>query len=197
MKIATAQIQGVSPYSQSKHYSKEEVPELQGENPRDYESRTWRHRLHINDDGLVFIPPMAFKNCITEAAKYLSIQIPGKGKATYSKHIEAGILVTEPIVLPIKRDDVEHEVLFVPSDGIRGSGKRVEKVFPVIRQWGGILQIIIFDETVLNTHDANKKTALQFILERAGMFIGVGRFRPHKNGFYGRFGTSNFTVAEG
>jgi hypothetical protein len=35
VKIAQATIQGVSPYSQSKHYSKEDVPGTQGESARD------------------------------------------------------------------------------------------------------------------------------------------------------------------
>ena len=113
--MATAQIEGVSPYSQSKHYSKEMVPALQGENSRDYELRTWRERLHVNDDGYVFLPPMCFKNALTEAAQFLSIQVPGKGKATYTKHFEAGVLVTDPMVLPIKKDDVESEMLFDPQ----------------------------------------------------------------------------------
>lgn len=177
MKTAIVTIKGVSPYSQSKHYTTDKLPK---EIPRDYEARTWRDRLHALDDGSIFIPPMSFKNCLSEAAKFLSIQIPGKGKSTYTKHIEAGVLVTDPLVLGIKKDDVPGEWLFVPSDGIRGSGKRVDKCFPVIHQWGGDVTFYILDETV--TEDVFKN-----ILEQAGKFIGIGRFRPRNNGFYGRF----------
>jgi hypothetical protein len=197
MKIATCEVVGISPYSQSKHYSKEMVPKLQGENDRDYETRTWRNRLHINEGGNVFMPPMAFKNCISECAKFLSLGIPGKGKKTYTKNFEAGVLVVEPIVLPIKRDACESEPLFVPSDGRRGGGSRVEKVFPVIRSWGGELQILVFDETVLNAYDSSKITVLEHVLKQAGLFIGVGRFRPINNGFYGRFEIKGFSVAKG
>ena len=196
MKIATCEIMGISPYSQSKHYSKEMVPKLQGENDRDYESRTWRNRLHVNDDGKIFIPPMAFKNCISDCAKFLSLPIPGKGKSTYTKNLQAGILVVEPIPLPIKRDDCESEVLFVPSDGRPGGGSRVEKCFPVIRTWGGHLQILVFDETVLNAYDSAKTTVLEHVLKQAGLFIGIGRFRPRNNGFYGRFEIKKFAVSQ-
>jgi hypothetical protein len=197
MKVAKATIVGVSPYSQSRHYSKEDVPAGQGESPRDYESRTWRHRLHVNSDGFVFIPPMAFKNCVSEAAKFLSIGVPGGGKSTYTKHFESGILVVEPIVLKLKAEKVEHETLFVPSNGIRGSGKRVEKVFPLIREWGGPLNILVFDETVLNAHEPSKMTVLEHVLRSGGLFIGVGRFRPRNNGFYGRYDVTNFSVGQG
>ncbi|CAK0156107.1 hypothetical protein [Burkholderia pseudomallei] len=177
MKTAIATIKGVSPYSQSKHYSTEKLPK---ELAKDYEMRTWRDRLHATDDGTVFIPPMSFKNCLSEAAKFLSLQIPGKGKATYTKHFEAGVLVTDALHLNIKKDDVPGEWLFVPADGIRGSGKRVEKCFPVIHQWSGDVTFHILDETI--TRDV-----FEHVLTQAGAFIGIGRFRPRNNGFYGRF----------
>ena len=156
------------------------MDKLEKELARDYESRTWRERLHVTEDGNVFIPPMSFKNCMSEAAKFLGMQIPGKGKSTYTKHVEAGVLVTEPLILPNAKDSVKGEWLFVPSDGVRGSGKRVDKCFPVIHEWAGEVTFYILDETV--TEDVFKK-----ILTQAGMFIGIGRFRPRNNGFYGRF----------
>ena len=177
MATAIVTIESASPYSQSKHYN---VPKLEKESARDYEARTWMERLHVNEKGNVIIPPMAFKNCLSEAAKYLSIQIPGKGKSTYTKHVEAGVLVLEPLVLGIKKDAVKGEWLFVPSDGIRGGGKRVEKCFPIIPEWSGKVEFNIFDETV--TEDV-----FTHILDQAGKFIGIGRFRPRNNGFYGRF----------
>jgi hypothetical protein len=195
MKIATAHLESVSPYSQSRHYSKLEVPSELGETPRDYEQRTWRHKCHVDDSGSVFIPPMAFKNALDDCAQFLALQIPGRGKSTYSKHFKAGVLVTEPIVLPLKRADVESELLFLPSDGVRGSGRRVEKIMPVIRNWAGDLQVTVFDETVLNEHAPAATSVLQFVLDRCGMFVGIGRFRPRNGGFYGRFKVSKFKVA--
>lgn len=74
------------------------TPKLSKENAEDYEARTWQNRLHYDDDG-VYIPAMMLKNTIAAAAKFLSISIPGKGKSTYTKHFEAGVLVTEKIAL--------------------------------------------------------------------------------------------------
>lgn len=183
MKTVVANIEGVSPYSQSRHYTTEKLPK---ELPKDYEARTWRDRLHTTEDGEVFIPPMAFKNCIAEAAKFLSVQVPGKGKATYTKHFEAGVLVTDALRLGIKAADVPGEWLFLPSDGIRGSGKRVDKCYPIIHKWGGKVTFYVLDETI--TADVFKHH-----LEQAGAFIGIGRFRPRNNGFYGRFRVSDIS----
>lgn len=177
MKTAVATLRSVSPYSQSKHYTTEKLPK---ELHKDYEARTWRDRLHSLESGEVFIPPMSFKNCLSESAKFLSLQIPGKGKSTYTKHFEAGVLVTDALNLGVHRDQVKGEWLFVPADGVRGSGKRVEKQFPVLHEWGGDVVFHVLDETV--TEDVFKH-----VLEQAGAFIGIGRFRPRNNGFYGRF----------
>jgi hypothetical protein len=177
MKTAVCELESISPYGQGKFYEVEKLPK---ERPDEYEARTWRERCHTNADGYIFIPPMAFKNCLSSVGKYLGIQIPGKGKATFTKHIEAGVLVVEGLTLPIKKDDVPGEWLFVPSDGKRGGGKRVKKCFPVVPSWQGEVTFLIVDETV--TEDVFRQH-----LEEAGKFIGIGRFRPQSNGFYGRF----------
>ncbi len=177
MKTYRARLKSSSPYSQSRHYT---VEKLSKEGANDYEMRTWRNRMHVTPDGFVFIPPTAFKNCLSEAAKFLSIQIPGKGKSTYTKHVEAGILVTDPLTLDVKAADVPGEELFVPASGKRGDGKRVTKMFPLIAEWSGDVTFHVIDETV--TRDV-----LAQHLAEAGKLIGIGRFRPRNNGFYGRF----------
>jgi hypothetical protein len=136
--------------------------------------------MHYDENGDVFIPPLAFKNCIAEAAKYLSIQIPGKGKSTYTKFFEAGVTVIDPVPLGVNKDDVKGEALFVPSDGKRGSGKRVTKIFPFINKWKADVSFYVLDETI--TDDV-----FRHHLEEAGKFIGVGSFRPRNNGVCGRF----------
>lgn len=177
MKTYRARLKSKSPYSQSRHYTVEKLPK---EGANDYEMRTWRNRMHVTSGGKVYIPPTAFKNCLSEAAKFLGIQIPGKGKNTYTKHIEAGILVTEPMVLDVLAEDVPGEELFVPASGRRGDGKRVTKKFPLIAEWSGEVTFFVVDETV--TRDV-----LAHHLAEAGSLIGIGRFRPRNNGYYGRF----------
>ena len=177
MKTATVNLRSISPYSQSRaHFT----PELDKEAKDAYEERTWRNRLHCNEEGYVYIPPMAFKNALSEIAKFLGMQIKGKGKSTYTKHFEAGILVVQPAVLNIKKDEVPGEWLFVPASGIRGDGKRVKKCFPVIHEWNTSVRFEILDDTIT-------PEVFEQHLEQAGSFIGIGRFRPRNNGYYGRF----------
>lgn len=185
-RIARVKLESMSPYSQSKHH---ETPKHERETSADYEERTWRERMHANDDGFVFIPPMAFKNCLSEAAKFLAMQVPGKGKSTYTKHFEAGVLVLDPLVLDVRKEDVRAERLFVPSNGMRGSGKRVTRIFSFIPEWVGTVEFHVFD-------DAITPPVFEKHIKEAGQFIGLGRFRPRNNGFYGRFRVTNIEWIE-
>jgi hypothetical protein len=81
------------------------------------------------------IPANSLKNCLSEAAKFMSISVPGKGKATYTKNFEAGVMVAKSPSLGIKAANVQHEALFLPSDGKRGGSKRVMKYYPNIPEW--------------------------------------------------------------
>lgn len=177
MRICEATLESASPYSQSRHYETEKKDK---ESHHDYEKRTWRDRLHADSEGIVYIPPMAFKNALSEIAKFLSMSIPGKGKATYTKHFEAGVLVMDPSPLGIKKEEVDGEWLFVPSDGRRGGGSRVPKCFPRINNWKAKATFYVLDETIT-------QPVFEKHLTEAGAFIGIGRFRPRNNGFYGRF----------
>ena len=189
MKTIIAMLKGVSPYSQSRYYERDAG---QGESADDAYRRTWRNHLHGDSQGVVFIPANSLKNCLSEAAKFMSIGVPGKGKATYTKNFEAGVMVAKSASLGIRKEDVQMESLFLPSDGRRGGPKRVMKYYPLIPEWEAEAEFIIVDETVLQSSMKDKsRTVFQDVLEGAGQFIGIGRFRPRNNGYYGRFSVEN------
>ena len=176
------EIVGASPYSPGKAIVSERGKQ---EDYRVFEERAWRERMHVTSKGDVFIPPMALKCCLQEAAKYLAESVPGKGKSTYTKHFEAGVMVTDPMYLGIKSDQVEGDWQFVPSDGKPGGGSRVWKCFPVVPTWTCKATVYILDPTITND-------VLERYVGYAGQFIGMGRFRPRNRGYYGRFTVSNF-----
>jgi hypothetical protein len=177
MKIALAHLKSASPYGQSRSI---QSTKSRDETHDDFEQRTWRERCHVDAKGVVFIPPMAFKNCLAEAAKYKSIKIPGKGNATYTKHFEGGVMCKEPLSLDVKATEIQGMRLFVPSDGKRGGSKRVWKTFPFVEQWEGVVEYCILDEII-------DEQVFQLHLEDAGKFIGIGFFRPRNNGYWGRY----------
>jgi hypothetical protein len=177
MKIAHCKLSSISPYSQSRAHQSEK---LNREGPDDYEQRTWREKSHYDSAGVIFIPPMSFKQSVDVAAKMLGRTIPGKGKATYSKFFLSGVLVMEGPSLGVKKDEVAMDRIHANADGVRGSGKRVWRNFPRVDQWSANVDFHILADEI--TQDVFEET-----LTQAGQFVGIGRFRPQNGGFYGRF----------
>ena len=178
MKTVNVKITGATPYSPSKYIDE---PRKAKETPADHEERVWRERCHYEPKSKeCFIPAICFAKTVQGAASYLPIKIPGKQNATYTKHFRAGLYVPEGLTLGVKIDDVEGEWLMVPSNGKPGGGSRVKKCFPIFRKWGGVVTFQVLDDTV--TEKIFEQT-----LQTAAAFIGLGRFRPEKGGWNGRF----------
>ena len=146
MRTATVHLKSLSPYQQGRPFQSERKDKEPFEK---YEERCWKERAHVKD-GHVVIPIMAIKKAVEGAARYNGDTVPNKpGKATYTKHFEAGVLpLDKEIVLPIKLEDVEGEWIFVPSDGRRGGTTRVKKCFPTIPSWEGSVRFGVIDKTI-------------------------------------------------
>lgn len=192
MKAVTCKLVGIAPLGFSAPIKSDQRP---GERHDAFEQRVWRERAHVDTKGGVIVPPQNLKNSLAEVAKYLSETVPGKGKATFTKHFEAGVMLTDPMPVmsngkQVMLADVEEDRVFVPSDGVRGSGKRVYKSFPIIREWQLVPMIYVLDPVLMDDLPRIEK-----YLVHAGQFIGLGWFRPRRNGYYGRFHVEGFKEA--
>lgn len=181
-KTVLVHIESVSPYSSSRMH---DTPKLDKESHGDYEIRTWREKSNYDSDGMIFIPAMAFKQALDDAAKMFSTVIPGKGKSTYTKHFKSGVLCLTDMALGFHKDKVDSVTINANADGVRGSGKRVKRTFPIVPKWKGVIEIVIGDDTI--TPDVFEK-----FMKDTGRFIGVGRFRPQNGGTNGRFNVVKF-----
>ena len=177
MKIAQCKLSSISAYSMSKYH---ETPRLDKEKHDDYDKRTWRMKCHVNADGNVIIPPIAFKFAIDRAAAMLRMRIPGKGQSEYGKHFKAGLLITSEIVVAKSRDDLIGETFFMNANGKKGSGTKVMRTLPQVAKWSGTLEVYVLDEII--TQDVFERH-----LKEAGQLVGVGQFRPENGGYCGRF----------
>jgi hypothetical protein len=188
MPQAIATITLLTPYCQSRFH---ETPKKNKELMSDYERRTWRDRLHTDDENNVVIPPFAFGNCVKDAAKFLSIQIPGKGKATWTKHFSSGISVLEEVQTGISKERAIEQQMFVPSDGVKGSGKRVMKSYPLLMPPLTVQPLFyIVDELITPEVFAEH-------LQQAGKLIGIGAFRVQNGGIFGQFRVDNIDWVAG
>jgi hypothetical protein len=177
MKVCTAHIKGVTPLSLSRMH---DTPKLDGERPDEWEARTWREKAHYDENGVAYMPGIAFKQAMDSAAKYLSLQIPGKGKATFSKHFLSGVICINNLSLGKTREDFQSITINANANGQRGSGKRVKRTFPITLSWEGELQFYVLD-------DAIPKSVFEHVLAESGKFVGIGQYRPQNGGTNGRF----------
>lgn len=189
MRMLTVTIRGMSPYSQSRNKDKD-FPKREDETHEDYDERTWREKSTTDQNGQVVIPNSSFKQAIDSAAKMLSIQVPGKGKATYTKDFVRGVNVFDDLPLGVNKEDVQRIQLYVHANGIRGSASRVWRSFPIIgAPWGGQLEISVLSETLPNE-------IVEKVVRASGKYIGIGRFRPENGGTNGRYDVTDMTWSE-
>lgn len=177
MKKAICKLKSITPITFGRFHQENK---LEKELPDAYEKRTWKEKAHFNEDGHVKIPGAMLANCIRESAKFMSLQIPGKGKATYTKHFEAGIIIYNDIVTKITKAELQGDTRHVPSDGRAGGTKRVIKIFPILQKWEGEIIVYIGDNII--TADV-----FEDVVRNAGNLIGIGTWRPRNRGMNGRF----------
>ena len=189
MRICIANLKSATPYSQSRAIDPDEFPKLPKEDAAGLDLRLWKEKATFDANGVVCIPQMALKMAVDEAIKRLNIGIPGRGKSTYTKFFVAGQICEENVNLGIRKDDLQPITIWANADGVRGSGKRVRRKFPYIPEWSGQAKFALLDDVI-------PKDIFEKALIEAGRLVGIGRFRPEKGGYMGRFSVEKFHWSE-
>jgi hypothetical protein len=148
------------------------------------EERLWPKKVHTTPEGQAYIQPFALKNAIESAGSRLNMKLTGK--ATYTKLFRQGVMVVNPLLLetmdgkPVTVEHIHPRPLFVPSDGKKGSGRRVMRIFPEVMAWTAVATVTVLDPRI------TPEITLAHIAE-AGKFIGFGSMRVENGGINGRF----------
>jgi hypothetical protein len=156
-----------------------EEKKLEGEQPEDYENRTWMNRTHVHSSGKLCLPGLNWKRGIDGAAKHLGQKIPGKGNKTWTRVFLPGIQCYDPTLFDATMDDIEPWPAFVPASGVPGDGKRVWRKFPLLKEWATTVEYHIIDPSIT-------QKVMEPHLEKLGM-LGMGTWRGGRGGFFGRF----------
>jgi hypothetical protein len=177
MYRANVTIKGNAPLSCSKQHRS---AFLDGESHEEYDARTWREKANYDALGIVFVPAMAFKQAMDLAAKRLAIPDPDNKRANFTKYFISDVICEKNLSIGIHKDKMPPVTINANVDGVRGSGKRVPRIFPQTQEWGGKISFLIMEEKIKPEH-------FEKVLNNAGRSIGVGQFRPEKGGLNGRF----------
>lgn len=168
MRNVTIEIEGLTPYSSSKHFE----PDIQkGETKDGHEKRRWREKAHTTEDGEVYIPGVAFKLALDETAQLLNEKIPGKGNQTWTGQFATGVVAMNDVHLGVNIKDVKAIQIFAHANGKRGPGTRVNRYFPFIPKWAGTLEMRVFNDTL-------PEDVFERFFTQAGLLAGIGRGRP-------------------
>jgi hypothetical protein len=117
---------------------------------------------------------------MVDAAAYSGTKIVGAGNKTWTKKFAAGLAIFDDVDLGIDAEKTNYIDIYAHSDGDKDGGKRVMKRFPVIEKWKAEFDIHVLDPTIT-------KAVFVDTLEIAGMYIGIGQYRPQRRGNAGRF----------
>jgi hypothetical protein len=181
MKKAFVEIKGASPISFSKLVDEEEFPKLSGESHDDYDKRVWMEKAHFDGDDVVMLG-QAFKFALDSTAQRLSIK--RKGSSTWTQTFKGGVLCPWDMPIGAKKSDMQMVKVYCHANGSRSDSKRVHRRFPIVHEWGGIIECWITDDEI--TLDVFRRHA-----DACGKINGIGRFRPQNSGKYGRFSVEN------
>ena len=168
-------IRGESPIQFSRYHM---TPKIDAnEAPGDYDDRTWREKAHTGPNGNIIIPANALMTFIRTTAQRLGMKL--KGQKTFGKVFAGGFMIVDGMDLGVTPDALKPNRVYVNSDGVRGSGKRVWRTFPMLHDWGGSFTIDVFrteiTEDILREH-----------IEWGLAFVGMGSFRPENGNIFGR-----------
>ena len=179
MRVATVEIKGLTPYSQSKALQSEKKKE---ETHDDFDGRVWREHIHHDEAGNVVIPATCIGLGLATSASYLGKtgELAKKGQATWAENIRCGLAIAASPKIGKTVDDARPERVYSNADGKRGSGKRVWRTFPIFDTWSATMVIHILDDNI-------PEAIFLKVVEAFGLFNGIGRYRPQNGGYLGRF----------
>lgn len=184
MKTYQIKLESTTPLIFGKQIDPLQHPKEDREQHGDYDLRIWREKAHWtgpDKTAKAVIPSVYIKRALEDCAKYLGIQIPGKGKSNYTKHFKSGVqVIGAGMELPETRETIGSVAISCNADGKRGSGVRVTRRFPMVQKWTSEIKVLIVDEIITDK-------VLREHIEKAGMLIGIGSFRLEKGNASGGF----------
>lgn len=133
--------------------------------------------LYRDEQGVIYEPASHLEGALKEASK--TLKIPGRRGATYSKLIGSAVSI-DPDAIPHKIQEYE-----IDSRPVVVQRSRVIRYRPLFKNWELAFEIIVADEQI-------PTEVIKQALDHAGLYVGIGDFRPGRGGKFGKFMVTSF-----
>ncbi len=147
----------------------------------EYEEDTYK-ALYVNEKGKLVQPAIHLERCMTAGG--IDFKIPGKRGRNYSKLIGSMVRVEPDYILH------EHQEWKQDCQPVRIQKARIHRYRPRLDKWALDFQIVIEDDQI-------PLDALKQIMDHAGLYVGIGDFRPGTKGKYGKFQVTRWEQVNG
>lgn len=133
--------------------------------------------LYRSPEGEIYQPASHLERSLQEAGKTIKIQ--GKRGATYGKFIGSAVEVY-PEAIPHIIDKYE-----IDARPVVVQRARIIRYRPIFNEWELAFTIRINDDQL-------PVEVIKQALDHAGLYVGIGDYRPQKGGKYGKFMVTEF-----
>lgn len=180
MKKFNVKIKGIAPLLQAKHPTPQEEEDIlkRAKSAKKTKDLTDKEAFDMHSyktkSGKFFQPSEMIEAAMTKAAVNYKLE----GKKSYKDLMKSGVII-EPVEIVHKNQKFEMDARWGKNPNTRGA---VWVVRPVVDSWELEFTInLLQDERV-------ESNVLKEILEYAGLYVGIGAWRPK----YGRFEVVEF-----
>lgn len=133
--------------------------------------------LYRDELGQIYQPASHIEGALKIASK--TLKVPGKRGATYSKLVGSA--------LSVNPDAIPHKLTKYTIDArpVVIQRARIIRYRPMFEQWELSFEIIIGDDQL-------PVEVVKQALDHAGLYVGIGDFRPGRGGKFGKFMVTKF-----
>lgn len=132
---------------------------------------------YTDEKGQLYQPSEHLERAMAIAASQFKVQ--GKRGATYSKLVGSTIEV-HPFTIPHK-----HQQFEVDARPVVVQRARIIRYRPRLDTWGLDFELRLLDDQL-------PLDVIKQVLDHAGIYVGIGDYRPDKKGKYGKFMVTKF-----
>lgn len=136
-------------------------------------------KLYFDGNNKICTPSTHIIGSLINASK--NFQIKGKGKSTYSKLVGSSVEVEEELITHKNQKWIPYTISAV-NPMTRG---RMMVTRPRMDNWELSFKLILKDEGI-------SLETIKEILDYAGIYVGIGDWRPEKKGKFGKFIVTKF-----